>query len=90
MDPYEQAFKISESAIGAVDFIDFLFEEAFLNHEIFDERIINLFQAYFLIVNVPYAKNAGVDEMTGIIKNYVINNKISKIFTYSSNIIYYS
>ena len=79
IDPYEQAFKISESANGAVDFIDIFFEEAFLNHDKFDEKIVRLFQAFFLIEKIPYQKTANDEEMTKIIKQYIIDKKISYV-----------
>jgi len=77
VSPYDEPFKISESAIGAVEFVDIFFEEAFMAHESFDERIIRLFQAFFLLESLPYDKNIGVDEMTGLIKKYIGENKIS-------------
>jgi hypothetical protein len=78
--PYDQPFKISESAMGAVEFVDIFFEEAFMAHESFDDRIIRLFQGFFLIEGLPYDKNISVDEMTGLIKKYITGNKISKFF----------
>ena len=70
-------FKISESAMGAVEFVDVFFEEAFMGHESFDERIIRLFQAFFLVEQQPYAKNISNEEMSDLIKKYITDNKIS-------------
>lgn len=66
--------------MGAVEFVDVFFEEAFMGHETYDEKIIRLFQAFFLIEKRPYAKNISKGEMLDIMKEYITNNKISNRF----------
>ena len=63
--------------MGAVEFVDVFFEEAFMGHESFDERIIRLFQAFFIVEQQPYAKNITNEEMSDLIKKYITDNKIS-------------
>jgi len=85
---YAHQFKLSESAEGAVEFIDFFFLDAFLGLESLDEKIIRLFQAFFLLENLPYEKNISMDEMAELIKSYIKENNIRKFDQKKLNFFY--
>lgn len=71
--------------MGAVEFIDDFFEEAFLNHQELDEKIIRLFEVFFLVQKVNYEKGFSAEQMVAFMKKYITENKISKNFNNLKN-----